>query len=95
MLETFLNPPREQWVALSRRPSDENPVVRARVEAILQRVREQGDDALRALALEIEGRPLEALEVTAAEKAEAAARVSDALRRALAAAKDNIRAFHE
>ena len=95
MLETFLNPPREQWGALSRRPSDENPVVRARVEAILQRVREQGDDALRALALEIEGRPLEALEVTAAEKAEAAARVSDALRRALAAAKDNIRAFHE
>ena len=95
MLETFLNPPREQWGALSRRPSDENPVVCARVEAILQRVREQGDDALRALALEIEGRPLEALEVTAAEKAEAAARVSDALRRALAAAQDNIRAFHE
>jgi len=95
MLETFLNPPREQWEALSRRPSDENPVVRARVEAILQRVREQGDDALRALALEIEGRPLEALEVTAAEKAEAAACVSDALRRVLAAAQANIRAFHE
>ena len=94
-MQVFLNPARTQWAELSRRPADRNPVVRERVEAILRRVREQGDDALRALSQEIEGRPLEQLEVTDAEKAEAAAGISEALRRAIAAAKDNISAFHE
>ena len=40
MLESYINPSREQWEALCRRPADSNPLVRSRVEAILQRVRE-------------------------------------------------------
>ena len=93
-MDSYLNPPREQWPALCRRPSSANPVVRARVEAILQRVREQGDEALRALSLEIDGRPLDAIEVGAEEIREASAQVSDAVRRAVAQAETNIRAFH-
>ena len=93
-MDSYLNPPREQWPALCRRPSSANPVVRARVEAILQRVREQGDEALRSLSLEIDGRPLDAIEVGAEEIREASAQVSDAVRRAVAQAEANIRAFH-
>ncbi|NLZ18961.1 MAG: histidinol dehydrogenase [Bacteroidales bacterium] len=94
-MESYLNPPREQWPALCRRPSSVNPTVRARVEAILKRVREQGDEALRALSLEIDGRPLEAIEVGAEEIREAQARVGEPVKRAVAQAEANIRAFHE
>ena len=93
-MDSYLNPPREQWPALCRRPSSANPAVRARVEAILQRVREQGDEALRALSLEIDGRPLDAIEVGAEEIREASARVGEPVRRAVAQAEANIRAFH-
>ena len=95
MLESYINPPREQWEALCRRPADSNPVVRERVERILQRVREQGDDALRALSEEIDGRPLDAIEVTPEEVREAEAKVSDAVKRAVTQAEANICAFHE
>ena len=95
MLESYINPPREQWEALCRRPADSNPVVRERVEKILQRVREQGDDALRALSEEIDGRPLDAIEVRPEEILEAEVRVSGAVKRAIALAEANIRAFHE
>ncbi len=93
-MDSYLYPPREQWPALCRRPSSANPAVRARVEAILQRVREQGDEALRALSLEIDGRPLDAIEVGAEEIREASARVGEPVRRAVAQAEANIRAFH-
>ncbi len=93
-MDSYLNPPREQWPALCRRPSSANPVVRTRVEAILQRVREQGDEALHALSLEIDGRPLDAIEVSAEEIREASERVGEAVRRAVAQAEANIRAFH-
>ena len=95
MLETYINPSREQWEALCARPSATNPTVRARVEAILQRVREQGDDALRALSEEIDGRPLGAIEVSPEEILEAEVRVSGSVKRAVAQAEANIRAFHE
>ena len=94
-MDSYLNPPREQWPALCRRPASVNPTVRARVEAILQRVREQGDEALRALSLEIDGRPLDAIEVSAEEIREASVRVSEAVRRAVAEAEKNIRTFHK
>ncbi len=94
-MELFINPARDRWEALCRRPASDNPVVRQRVETILQRVREQGDEALRALSLEIDGRALDAIEVPQAEIDWAAQSVSDAVRQAVADAAHNIRAFHE
>ena len=94
MMQTYINPEREQWPALCRRPASANPAVRTRVENILQRVREHGDEALRALSLEIDGRPLDAIEVSAEEIREAQAQVGDAVRRAIAQADDNIHDFH-
>ncbi len=94
-METYLNPARETWAELCSRPSNANPVVRERVEAILRRVREQGDEALRQLSLEIDRRPLEQIEVSPEEILEAEVRVSADVKRAVAAAEANIRAFHE
>jgi histidinol dehydrogenase len=94
-MDIRINPPRQEWPELCRRPSDVNPVVRERVEAIVGRVREGGDEALRALAAEIDGFVPERFEVSADEIREASELVPQEVKDAIAAAAANIRAFHE
>ena len=94
-MQLIINPPKEEWKRLCERPSDDNPVVRERVAAILERIRTEGDQALLALSREIDGVTLRSLEVSEAEFAEAEARVSDEVKCAVEAAAANIRAFHE
>ena len=94
-MDIRINPAREEWSELCRRPADVNPVVRERVEAIVARVRKGGDDALRALAAEIDGFVPERFEVSADEIREASELVPAAVKDAIAAAAANIRAFHE
>ena len=95
MIQILQNPSRDTWEALCRRPASDNPVVLERVKSILQRVKEQGDEALRALSQEIDGRPLDAIEVSKAEIKKAEESVSPAVKEAIAQAAQNIRAFHE
>ena len=95
MIQILQNPSRDIWEALCRRPASDNPVVLERVQGILQRVKEQGDEALRALSQEIDGRPLDAIEVSKAEIKKAEESVSPAVKEAIAQAAQNIRAFHE
>ena len=73
-METYINPGREIWDELSKRPSSKNPVVEERVKAIIERVRTDGDEALRQLSLEIDRRELVDIEVSAAEIEEAKAK---------------------
>ena len=94
-MDIRINPAREEWPELCRRPADVNPVVRERVEAIVARVRKDGDDALKALAAEIDGFVPERFEVSADEIREASELVPAAVKDAIAAAAANIRAFHE
>ncbi len=95
MIQILQNPSRDTWEALCRRPASDNPVVLGRVKGILQRVKEQGDQALRALSREIDSRPLETIEVSQAEIRQAEERVSPAVKAAIADAAAHIRAFHE
>ena len=94
-MDIRINPPRREWPDLCRRPADVNPVVRERVGAIVARVRDEGDDALRALASEIDGFVPERFEVNAEEIREASELVPRKVKDAIAAAAANIRAFHE
>ncbi len=94
-MDIRINPAREEWPELCRRPADVNPVVRERVEAIVARVRKDGDDALRALAAEIDGFVPERFEVSADEIREASELVPAAVKDAIVAAAANIRAFHK
>lgn len=95
MIQILQNPSRDTWEALCQRPASDNPVVLERVKGILQRVKEQGDQALRALSQEIDGRPLGAIEVSKAEIKKAEENVSPAVKAAIADAAAHIRAFHE
>ena len=94
MLQTYINPSLSQWPLLTQRATDEDSVIESRVRTILERVRQGGDEALRAITAEIDGRCPESLQVSEAEFAEAAALVSDELKAAIRQAADNISAFH-
>ena len=94
MLQIYINPSLSQWPLLTQRATDEDSVIESRVRTILERVRQGGDEALRAITTEIDGRCPESLQVSEAEFAEAAALVSDELKAAIRQAADNISAFH-
>ena len=68
--------------------------VRARAEEIVERVRAQGDSALRALARELDGVELGSLEVPAAARRSALETLDPSLRRAMEHAAANIERWH-
>ena len=73
-MNIYLNPAPEQWQELCRRAEQDNSLIAERVETIVERVREQGDEAIKALAEQIDGVCLSSLKVqepefAAAEKA--------------------------
>ena len=94
MIQTYINPSLSQWPLLMQRATDEDSVIEGRVRTILERVRQGGDEALRAITTEIDGRCPESLQVSEAEFAEAVALVGDDLKAAIRQAADNISAFH-
>ena len=94
-MEVFINPSPSTWDALCQRPTADNSVVTERVKAILARVKEKGDQALRELSREIEGKPLESIEVPAEVIKRADEKVSPEVKLAIRKAEENIRAFHQ
>lgn len=93
-MNIYVNPSREQWPALCRRAEQDNSFIAERVEAIVERVREQGDEALFALAEEIDGVTLNSLQVSAEEFSAAESAVSSEVKAAIEVAVSNIEAFH-
>ena len=92
-MQRFVYPPKDLWPSICRRPLQDDPQVRARVENILSRVQRDGDAALRALSVEIDRRET-VLAVSGQELAAAEAKVPAAVREAISRAAANIRAFH-
>ena len=93
-MNIYINPARERWATLCRRAEQDNSLVAERVEAIVERVREQGDEALLSLAEEIDGVQLFALEVSREEFMQAEREVSVEVKAAIEVAMRNIEAFH-
>ena len=81
--------------ALFDRSLSADDSIRQRTAAIVRRVREAGDDALRAMALEFDGVTLESLEVPRATWQRALETVDPALRRSLERSAANIARVHE
>lgn len=93
-MKKYINPDRSEWSTLVKRVSVNDDVIAGRVEAILARVKSDGDKAIRELAREIDGVELDAIEVSADEFAEAASLVSQEVKDAIATAAVNIAKFH-
>ncbi len=94
MINVYRYPERSQWPALLRRPSKDAAELRETVGAIVESVRERGDEALRELAERLDGVRLTSLAVSPEEMEEAEAEVSDELRQAMQLAHENIATFH-
>ena len=84
----------EERRTLFDRSTSSDAAVRDRTRTIIERVRRDGDDALRALAVELDGVTLDHLEVPRARWEEALDRLPADLRRALERAAANIEAVH-
>lgn len=94
-MKTYINPPRTEWDALLARPlQQENETIRERVGDIIERVRKDGDAALRELSDQFDGVKLDSLVVTANEVAAAGEQLDDELKNAIRQARDNVAAFH-
>ena len=79
---------------MCQRVVTDDAVIAGRVDAIIERVRRDGDAAIRSLAQEIDGVTLDAIEVSEEEKREAFEQVPAQLRDAIAKAARNITRFH-
>lgn len=94
MLTIYDNPAREEWPALTERCIRQDEEITGQVEAILARIRKDGDRALREITREIEGHDTVAFEVSEAVCRKAAGAVPEPLKRAIETARKNIEAFH-
>ncbi len=79
---------------LCDRAGSGDPEIRVRTAAIVERVRREGDAALRAMAREFDGAELSALEVPRAEWRAALEEVDGGLRRAMERTIANVRTVH-
>lgn len=93
-MRKYLNPDRNEWAALAKRVSTDDKLIAERVDNIIARVRQEGDEAIRLLANEIDGATLTDIEVQAEEYDEAAALVPQGVKSAIAAAAAHIAKFH-
>lgn len=95
-MQTILYPAREQWPGLCRRNTPSDDEISEAVAAIVAKVREGGDAALRRLACQFDGAGADdPLLLTPAERERIAARTPETVRQAIRHAADNIRRFHE
>lgn len=93
-MQTIRFPDRSEWAELVKRPVQAQAEIEQLVLPILEQVKSAGDDALRFYARKFDGVEIEALQVSEAELAEAADRISDELKTAIQTAKQNIEVFH-
>jgi len=95
MMKKYINPEKSLWPQLTERVTTDDAVIEERVKAILERVRTDGDKALKELSAEIDKVDMSAgIEVTGEEIAAARAEVPEDLKQAVAQAYRNIYAFH-
>lgn len=93
-MQIISNPSRETWASLLERPHINSQNLTAIVDEVLCRIRQEGDNAVRAYELQFDKANLTDLQVSEAEIKEAEALVSDELKKALHIAKENIATFH-
>lgn len=88
-------PERDQWPALLARPVQEAQDIEAKVNPILEKVRKEGDQGIKELALKFDKTVLENIAFSEAELAGAADQLDEVLKQAIGQAYRNIYKFHE
>lgn len=94
IIKIYNNPERGLWPSLCDRRLADDAAVEERVADIVAQVKNEGDAAIRRLAMQIDGVALDAIEVGEEERKEAFEKVPQRLRDAIAKAVRNITRFH-
>lgn len=93
-MKIYNNPLRSEWKNLSERPSFPSEDLERKVQNIIEKVKNQGDVALKEFAMEFDKVALNDLRVNKSELEEAIAKVPNQLKEAIAQAAGNILKFH-
>ena len=94
MKETLINPAREDWSSIIKRPVHDTKTLESTVSNILADVKENGDEAVKNYIEKFDGVRLDSLLVSIQEIDEAISLVGDELKAAVSIAKNNIEKFH-
>lgn len=94
-MDLYINPAKSDWRALTERNIPNDPEVELAVKAIIERVRTEGDAALRAMAHDFDHTDISSFEVSKVEIEEGVRAVSHEVKAAILNAKGNITKFHE
>lgn len=87
-------PKKNTWSKYLVRPADDTSGIEAIVKPILEKVKREGDKALKEYALRFDKAKLDSLYVSDAEFIKAEAQVEESLKAAIITAKENIEQFH-
>ena len=93
-MKTFINPKKNDWAEILKRPVFDVSDLFAKVQPVLNEIRQTGDAALQKYTLQFDGVDLQNFKVSEAEFAEAESLVDDELKNAISLAAENILKFH-
>lgn len=95
MIELIKYPDKKDWQKIIKRPAFETASLGKKVSKVLQKIKSNGDKAVRKYTKDFDGVKLKSFAVTKNEIAEAADLISDGLKTAIQQAKKNIEIFHQ
>jgi histidinol dehydrogenase len=93
-MQVIFRPERDKWKKIITRPVLDAGFLEQEVAEILQRVKQEGDKALKILTAQYDGIEIENLAVTEEEFIEAEKQIDDELKKAIETARKNIEKFH-
>ncbi len=93
-MEIVLYPPKESWEGLCKRPLLDVPSLDKSVRTILDKVRKEGDMAVRKYSNQFDNVDIQEFRVSSRETDEAMLQIPDKLGQAIRTAKNNIERFH-
>ncbi len=93
-MKIHINPEKEQWAEILKRPVMDVSSLFAPVQDILDEIRENGDRALQKYTLKFDGVGLSEFCVTEDEFSKAEKEISETLKKAIKTASSNIEKFH-
>ncbi len=94
-MDIFLNPSKDQWPSILARPEADFSALRDNVLKILERVRKEGDRALKDYTLAFDKANLQEFQVSTDELRGSRQQISESLKEAISVAKSNIERFHK
>ena len=94
-MKTIINPPYSDWEEYAKRPAFPAEDLEEKVASVLEKVRLEGDSALKNFTLAFDKVNVENIKISSSEIEIACAEVSTELKDAIAIAVNNIKVFHE